>query len=271
MAASKGAAKFSDDMLAQFREATGIESAEAWANVWGIIAKSEHDRGPADWDLSDDGKTPIFFYAAALPYDWRQRGVTLGCVGFTTANSGKAAWGDAQALFRTFKAMGGADLEPMCDDAHVDPKARDALICRIKDLMKNSKTREAFVRAQIAELLKPTGYIGGSVKLLRERGFERPSALAVAALFDHSLNCGLTGPDGTIALLKKIPPGRTEEEFLEAFCKVRLPVAGKNNYASCKQNGENRAKIIRKLLRAKCQTLVGCDAAVAAALRYRMV
>lgn len=265
--AAEGASRFPKGVLQQLAEAMGITSGTAWANVWGIIAKSEHNRGPADWDLSDDGKTPIFYYASALSYDWKDRGVTLGCVGFTTANSGKAEWGDAQALFRQFKEMGGPDLLPYCSEAHKQASVRDKLIAEIRKLSGNV----LFVQAQFAQLLKPSGYIGKSMELLRNYGFRQPSALSVAALFDHSLNCGSEGQDGGIALVSKIPKGLSEPDFLRKFSELRCRVLNaKNNYNSNPTNGLNRCKIITSLLDDSCLTLESCDAAVRKAIGYSL-
>lgn len=128
-----------------------------------------------------------------------------------------------------------------------------------------------YVEAQWDAILdSKEGYLGASFQLVKDHA-DPPAPLALAMVYDHSLNCGLDGPDGTRALLKKIgdkKPVRRVHEFVKEFTRARMAIKNLNNYASCKANFLNRAKMFETLV--ECPDLKHCDAAMKKAMAWEL-
>lgn len=233
----------------------------------GIIAKPEQDQGPATWDMSSSGGT-VFAYAEALPYDWWDRGVTAGLVGFTSANGGQEAWGDMQFMLGLYAAKSGIDLRPLCVGTTTSLAKCQTLV----NALRNAGSDSRYIAAQwdaITSSANPSAYLYHAMRLLRTRGFSPPRALTIAACFDHALNCGIDGQYGLQWVLQQIPTSVTDEtQFLRALTAQRLPILGLNGYNDPPINGQRRAEIISKILDAGCLDLKNCDAAVRLALNY---
>lgn len=244
------------DVLDLLKKTTGLGSAEAWRNIWLLVSKSEQDNeDPSKAFLTDKGKS-LFGYADALSYDWKERGVTMGLVGWTTADSGKDGHGDAPDLFKVYKALGGEDLMPYCKGCTSDKNACEKLIAKIKDIKDDPK----WIKAQWQQLVTKAdsgAYIYHTIQTWKKVGVNQPSALAIATVFDASLNQGFDGKDGGCVNLEKLAVAGNEDKTLEAYNKWRRKVAGTNDYNSPKSNGENRADMFEKLRKAKVFSLEG--------------
>lgn len=247
------------NVLDLLKKTTGLGSAEAWRNIWLLVSKSEqNNQDPSKAFLTDSGKN-LFGYAAALSYDWKDRGVTMGLVGWTTADNGKDGHGDAPDLFKTYKKLGGEDLMPYCDKCTKDKDACAKLVAKIKDIGDDPK----WIQAQWEQLVTKAesgAYIYHTVQAWKKVGVDNPSALAIATVFDASLNQGFDGKDGGCVNLVKLAVNGNEDKTLEAYNKWRRTVAGTNDYNSPKSNGENRADMFEKLRKAKVFSLVGPEA-----------
>ena len=174
------------DVLALLKKKTGLDDAEAWRNIWLLISKSEqNNEDPSKAFLTDKGKS-LFGYASALSYDQHKRGVTMGIVGWTTGNNGHDGKGDAPELFRVYKSLGGEDLMPYCDGCCKSKGKCDTLINKIKDIQDDPK----WIRAQWEQLAVKGGYLFETMAAFKKIGIVTPSALAIATVFDTSLNQG---------------------------------------------------------------------------------
>jgi len=174
------------DVLALLKKKTGLDDAEAWRNIWLLISKSEqNNEDPDKAFLTDKGKS-LFGYASALSYDRHKRGVTMGIVGWTSANNSKDGKGDAPELFKVYKNLGGEDLMDYCDGCCKSEEKCDKLIKKIKDIQDDPK----WIQAQWEQLTVKDGYLFETMAAFKKIGIEKPSALAIATVFDTSLNQG---------------------------------------------------------------------------------
>lgn len=259
---------FNPQVLSLLEKETGIGSEEAWWNVWWLVSKPEQDNEDKDDAfLCDDGGS-LFSYSAPLSYDWKERGVTIGLVGFTTAYDGKDGQGDAKELFETYKKLGGDDLIPLMKDCTKSKNKCKKLCKKIKSLADDPKWVEAQWRALFADSY--TGYLRETVKAWKSIGVEKPSALAIATVFDASLNQGADGPDGGCVFLKKLGVKGDENETLKKYNEWRAKVAGTNDYNSPAINGKNRAGQFEYLRKAKCFSLEKCDKDIEKAIGWTM-
>ena len=249
----EGIKHFTPSVLKMLENATGLVDAQAWSNVLSLVAKPEHDR--LEWWLADNGM-PIYAWSSALKYDWNKktegRGVTMGIVGFTTHSDGKPE-GDAQDLFKEYVKLGGKDLSPMSQDCATDETACKHLIKEIKNLGDDPK----WIQAQWNRLVATggSGYIFEAMKICKDHGIQKPSALTIGALFDCSLNQGATGKGGSRSIAKDVGAKKDEKEFLKCFLEKRMPIAGKNAYNDPPINGKNRVQQFIDLLDAGCMDL----------------
>lgn len=249
----------SPEVLKMLKETTGLGDAEAWRRIWLLVSKSEHDNtDPAKAFLTDKGKS-LFAYASALSYDWKERGVTMGIVGWTTGNDGKDGRGDAPELFKVYKSLGGEDLMPYCDGCCKDKAKCTKLIKKIESLADDP----LWIQAQWKQLVTKAdcgAYLYHTVSSFKKIGIDSPSALAIATVFDASLNQGYDGKDGGCVMLEKLGVKGDENATLEKYNQWRAKVAGTNDYNSPPINGKNRAKQFEDLRKAKVFTLTGGDA-----------
>lgn len=249
------------DVLKMLKTTTGLDDADAWRNVWLLVSKSEHDNeDPAKAFLTDKGKS-LFSYASALSYDWKERGVTTGIVGWTTACDGKDGKGDAPVLFKIYKELGGEDLMKYCDGCTKNKAKCSALIKKVESLADDPK----WIQAQWKQLVTKAddgAYLFHTVDTWKKLGIQ-PSALAIATVFDASLNQGSGGKDGGCTNLEKLGVKGDEDETLKKYNAWRRKVAGTNDYNSPKSNGEHRADMFEELRKAKQFDLKGAEAAKA--------
>ena len=237
---------------------------DSWYAVFYLVSKGEHDNEKYEKTFTSAEGGSVWTYASALSYDWKQRGVTTGVYGATTANDGKSAWGDAESMFKRFHELGGPDFSQLASKAHTDKKVADELCKKIQHL--DGKAYEWYIQAQLEALCRKGGYIYESVHALESCGIER-TPLAIACVFDTALNFGLGGKYCPVSWLKK--HGRKDEqkdgeEVLLQFLKFKALVGSKNNHNSCRNNAVNRANMFVKLVRKKDWLLSrkGCEAVV---------
>jgi hypothetical protein len=247
-------------------KATGLCDKEAWNNIWLLISKSEHDNTDPDKAFLDDKGKSLFGFCSALSYDYAKRGCTLGIVGWTTADSGRDGKGDAPELFRQYKNLGGDDLMPYVAGCTKSKTACKKLIEKIHAIADDPK----WIQAQFENLVTGDGYLAKAVGAWKKVGVEKPSALAIAVVFDTSLNLGYDGPDGGCTHLIKIATKGNEEKTLHDYCKWKAKVSGKNEYNDPPINGVNRGKMFLKLVEAKCFTLKNCDKELQEAMSWTM-
>lgn len=253
-------------VLAMLEKETGIGSEEAWRNVFWLISKPEHDNDKKEKAFESDKKgVSLFSYASALSYDWRERGVTMGLVGFTTGYNGKDT-GDAIDLFKIYASLGGEDLIPLAKGCTKNKDQCAKLIKKINSIGNDPK----WIEAQWRALFEDRGYLRQTVKTWKEVGVDKPSALAIATVFCTSLNQGFDGSDGGCVHLKKLAVHGDENATLEKYNAWRAKVAGTNDYNSPPINGKNRAGQYEKLRQAKCFSLVGCDDEIKKAISWEM-
>lgn len=253
-------------VLALLQKETGLASKEAWWNIWWLVSKAEQDNDDrAKAFGSADKNVSLFQYADALSYDWKDRGVTIGLVGFTTHDNGKPD-GDAQKLFETYAGLGGEDLRGMSKNCAKDKADAEALIKKIKSIGKDPK----WIEAQWRCLCVDGGYIRETMKAFKAIGIPKPSALAIATVFDASLNQGHDGKDGGCVNLKKLGVDGKEDETLQKYNAWRRKVAGTNDYNSPAVNGQNRADQFEKLRAGKCYSLEKCDDQIKKAISWEM-
>jgi hypothetical protein len=195
----------------------------------------------------------------------KKRGVTIGIVGWTTADSGKDGRGDAPALFRMYKELGGDDLEPYVAGCTKSKDACDKLIAKIAKIKNDPK----WIRAQWQNLVTGDGYLAKTMEAWKKAGIS-PSALAIATVFDASLNQGYGGKDGGCVNLTKLAVLGDENATLRKYNAWRRKVAGTSEYNDPPCNGINRADQFEDLRKAKCFSLTKCDDAIAKALSWVM-
>ncbi len=257
-----------DDVMALLKKATSLGNKEAWRTIWLLISKSEHDNeDPAKTFVTDKGKS-LFGYAAALSYDWKDRGVTMGLVGWTTGCDGKDGAGDAAELFRIYESLGGEDLRPLITGCCSSKKACDKMIRKITKIADDP----TWVQAQWTQLVTKAddgAYIYHTMQAWKDVGIESPSALAIATVLDASLNQGYDGRDGGCANLRKLAVRGNEDETLKKYNAWRSKVSGFNDYNSPPINGKNRAGMFEKLRKAKAFSLLD-EAAVKKAIHWTM-
>lgn len=263
-----GGLDFLDDAtLGDLQKITGIGSKEAWRNIFWLTSKPEHDNeDPAMAFATEDKGVNLFQYAEALKYDWKERGVTIGLVGFTTHCDGKPE-GDAQALFKKYAELGGEDFSAASKTCAKDKAAAEALCEKIKGIGNDPK----WIAAQWQCLFAPgEGYMHQTMKTWQDLGIQQPSALAIATVFDTSLNQGWDGPDGGCVYLKKLGVHGDENATLEKYNAWRRKVAGTNDYNDPPINGQHRADQYEKLRVAGCFALEDCDDHIAEAISWTM-
>ena len=236
------------DVLPVLQAATGLGDKESWNTIFLLVSKSEHNNENPQKAFMTDAGGSVFAYASALKYDFGKRGVTIGLMGWTTADSGKDGHGDAPALFRGYKALGGDDLQPYVQGCTKSKDVCAKLIAKIKAIGDDPK----WIRAQFENIVTGDGYVAQTIKAWKKLGIAAPSPLAIATLFDHNLNCGFDGKDGgTVNMIKLGVPG-DEDASLRKFNAWRRTVAGKNEYNDPPSNGVHRADMYEELRKAKC-------------------
>lgn len=236
------------DVLDLLKDVTGCGDKTAWNNVWLMVSKGEHDNEDPQKAFKTDKGTSVFTYASALSYDWQKRGVTMGLVGWTTANNGQDGKGDAPELFKAYKALGGEDLTKYCEGCTKSKEACDKLIKKIKSLDNEPR----WILAQWEQLcLSKTGYLYQVMRTFKKLGIANPSPLALATVLDASLNQGYDGPDGGCVYLEKLGVPGDENKTLEKYNAWRRKVAGTNDYNSPPINGQHRADQFETLRKGK--------------------
>lgn len=257
----------SPDVLALLGKATGISDKDVWERIWLLISKSEHNNESMKDIFKTDEKKSLFGYASALKYDQRQRGVTLGIMGFTTADDGKDGQGDAPELFKQYKKLGGVDLMPYVDGCCNSEDKCKKLIAKIHDIQDDPR----WIQAQFTNVVTGDGYIAKTMEAFKKIGIPRPSALALAVVFDTSLNQGSEGKDGGCTHLVKLATKGNEEKTMRDYCAWKSKVAGKNEYNDPPSNGRSRGKMFADLVDAKCFALnKECDAHIKKAISWEM-
>ncbi len=242
----KPEAALNEKTLKILGDATGIYDYEQWLACWLLVSKSEHDNeDPAKTFIGHGGES-VFQYADFLPYDWKERGVTTGLVGFTTSNCGKSEWGDLQPVLNILKESGGPDLGKYTKNCHKDKDDAKKLCKKIHGL--SGKDLDLFIEAQFKALVVKGGYIHETMHGFKKIGIEKPSMLAIATVFDASLNQGHDGKDGGVKNLIKLGEGvGNENDVLKKYNAWRRDVAGGSNYNSCKHNGHSRSDMFEDL------------------------
>jgi hypothetical protein len=216
--------------------------------IFFLVSKSEHDNtDPTKTFLCANGES-VFTYAEPLEYDWQQRGVTLGIVGFTTANSGRSDWGDAQGVFEAFADLGGPDLCHMASRCHKDKVVAKRLCHVIQNL--SPQATEMFIQAQFDVLCRKGGYLYEAVHIIRELNIP-VKPLLVAAIFDSLLNFGIGGKYCPIKFLRRRAKKGSKTKTLRRLLRWKRWVGHKNNHNSCKRNARNRSDQFKKLLKNK--------------------
>lgn len=234
---------------------------DEWLAIFFLVSKGEHDNQAWDKTFTSAHGESVFTYADALKYDWKQRGVTCGIVGFTTANDGKAEWGDAEPMFREFHKLGGPNLTPLAKDAHKNKEHAETLCKRIANL--EGEEYEKFVDAQMAMLCKKGGYLYEAAHILDKCNL-KTTPLFLAALFDTALNFGLSGKYCPVHWIKEHALRGNSARTLKAFLKFKAESGSRNHHNSCKHNAEERADQFLKLLQKGDWNLsrAGCEAVV---------
>lgn len=234
------AAKFPPGVMQMLGKQTGIDNPEVWDNILKLTNKSEQNN--LRWDK-------YYNYAEKLDYDGHMRGVTASIWGFTTRHGNQD--GDAIPLFKEYERLGGkVDLMAL--------KNKDSALIKTIRGMESDPIWKKAVWNRFSQT-----YIADTMKTLRERGFDKPSPLTVAALLDCALNQGSTGNKGMFWCVDKVPSHiRNEKEFLARFLDVREKVAGTNQFNSPPINGKNRVNQYRELLERRATSLVNSDAAI---------
>lgn len=243
---------------------TGIKSIDTITAIFFLLSKPEHNN--QSWDktfISSDGKS-VFFYAERLKYDGPQRGVTVGLAGFTTANSGKDAWGDFHPLATRYKRMGGVDLTRLARGLTTNTKKASEFCRKIHRL--KGKDADLFVRAQLKCLCRPGGYIYEAMDALKNAGIPSPTPVTIAAVVDTMINQGIGGKWCPKKWLEQNPATspKRESALLRDFLRWKRVSATKNHHNSPPSNGEKRSDMFLELLdmgstdldRAACERVV---------------
>lgn len=216
-------------------------SEEQWLMIFFLTAKSEHDVEDPELTFQSHDKRNVFFYCEALPYDFRQRGCTLGLVGFTT---GGTEAGDAPAVFRKYHELGGPDLLEESKECYTNKSKAKAFCERIHNL----EGDEAFVQSQLDVLCSEDGYMYEAVKAIRKLDIS-VSPLFFSAVYDSMLNFGLGSKWCPRKFLKHRGIERKHVRTLKDFLIWKRRASCKNNHNSCKHNGLNRANMYKSLLK----------------------
>ena len=253
-----------DASIRALERATSITTTESLVAIFFLVSKPEHDNEMWDSTFLDDEGRDVFTYAAALSYDWKQRGVTAGIVGFTSANDGKASWGDLQPVLHQYARLGGKDAERMlslAETAHTSNADADALCDSIKSL--HGHERDMFEQSQIDSLCAPGGYVHEAIDAIGDLDLP-PHPLYVAIVFDTALNFGLGGEYCPKTWLAKNGTRGDAKKTFRAFLEWKASAGAKNNHNGCKHNAEQRAKQFKKLLDKNHLTLPrrSCEEAV---------
>ena len=96
----------------------------------------------------------------------------------------------------------------------------------------------------------------------KKAGVPKPSALAIGVVLDTQLNTGIPKISDAVH--------GDEIKTLEAYCDWKIKISGKNEYNDPPENGTNRGKMYKDLLRAKCFSLKDCDAQLKKAMSWNM-
>jgi len=240
-------------------------TAHEYTMIFFLVSKSEHNNeDPKKTFMCANGES-VWTYAEPLQHDWRQRGCTIGVVGFTTANSSKAAWGDAQPMLRTFRRMGGPDLLRLTDDCHKDKAAAHVFCSTIHSLSETEV--ELLTRAQLQQLASRKGYLFEAVRICRE--LDLPiKPLLIAAFFDSLLNFGIGGTYCPLTWLVAHAKRGSKTKTLRRFLRWKRKVGSLNSHNSCKHNARNRSDMFKQLLRKKAWSLD--EQACRKVVRWRM-
>jgi len=257
-------AALTPEVLRMLEDATGLGDRDSWLGIWFLISKAEQDNEKVSGTFEiESSKGSLFGYASALSYDMKQRGVTIGLVGWTTGNDHKDGAGDAPELFKIYKSLGGDDLMPYVKGCCGSKEKCDVLIRKIHSIATDPK----WIAAQWKQLVtnSPDGaYIFHTMAAFKKIGIAKPSALALSVVLDTSLNQGHDGPDGGCSHLIKLATKGNEIKTLEAYIAWKSKVAGTNEYNDPPSNGKARAKMFGDLLKAKCFDLKSQSALKAA-------
>ncbi|MGA1564027.1 MAG: hypothetical protein ACO35C_05350 [Pontimonas sp.] len=221
-------------------------SGEQWLMICFLISKGEHDNEKPERTFKTHDGGSVWTYASALPYDWRERGVTTSFLGHTTHNSGKAAWGDAYPLFHKFHKMGGPDLAPEARTCNESKKKADAFATRIQTL--DARDAERYATAGIKVMVSKKNYLRKSIQALRDLGIE-PRALSVATVWDTAMNQGIGGKWCPVAWLSTHGVKGDEDETMKQFNHWRRDAAQKNHHNSPPSNGAARSDMFESLRR----------------------
>lgn len=259
------------EVLSMLEKESGLGSEEAWWNIWWLVSKSEHNNEKREAAFDSDKKgVSVFEFCSALPYDWKDRGVTMGLVGFTVAYDGKDAKGDAMDLFKVYTSLGGCgdELAKLAVGCTKDRKRCEALMKKLREIGKDPK----WIEAQWRALFLADGYLRKTMDTWKKVGVAKPSALAIATVLDCSLNQGWDGKDGGCTTLEKCAVKGDENKTLQKYNAWRRTVAGTNDYNSPPINGKNRADQFEKLRQAGVFSLQGPEAtkAIQDAIRWTM-
>lgn len=231
---------------------TGLTDAATWTSIFFLISKSEHDNEDYSKTFVSAHGDSVFTYAEALRYDYRERGVTMGIVGFTTANSGRASWGDAQHVFKVFRMLGGPDLLPMTMQCHLD-RSKATALCRVIRSLKG-RERDIFIRSQMTVLCRPGGYIYETAQVLGDANLP-PSPLMFAAVLDTMLNFGIGGRWCPKKWFKKHAVSGNQKRTLRKFLRWKKRVSKKNHHNSCAHNARCRSNMFKKLMKKRAWNL----------------
>ena len=109
-------------------------------------------------------------------------------------------------------------------------------------------------------LVNSGGYLYDTMAAWGKVGVTKPSALAIATIFDAALNHGADGVHGACKTLVKIGVDSNQNESLRRFNLWRQTIAGKKSYASCEHNGKSRAHMFEHLRKEKVPSLEGKEA-----------
>ena len=258
------------DVLAILEKATGLGSKEAWANIWLLISKAEQDNTDPKGTFEIEGtKGSLFGYASALSYDQHDRGVTIGLVGWTTANDGKDGAGDAPELFKMYRGLGGDDLMPFVAGCCKSKEKCEKLIKKIHEIAGDPR----WIASQWNQLVTDSddgAYIYHAAAAWKKVGVAKPSALALASVIDTSLNQGNEGKFGGCSNLIKLAVHGNEKKTLEAYLEWKAKVAGTNEFNDPPCNGKARAGQFQLLLKDECFSLTGCEKEIQKAISWKM-
>jgi Glycosyl hydrolase family 46 len=250
---SDGAAAVPALVLPELARVTGISDAIVYSAMLALTNKAEQDS--VTWYLDSKGES-IYGYAEALPYDRKQRGLTIGLFGATTADAGKDGKGDAMDLFKRFAALKGEDFTPYAKNLTHDKAACDLLAKKIRSIATDPKWQQAQWQQLLAT--NGNGYLFEAVAILKNLGFTTFAPLTLAAVYDCCMNMGpQKSKYGARWVVSQLPQTdlTSEDTFLRAFCTARSKVAAKGGANSNEQNGFHRSMQYITLLDSGCKDL----------------